>query len=496
VEIRSYGARALLVAPAGLASRLGRLDVVEVVPGAETVLVVVSNADALDSVRDTLEALEGEVVRTDDADGFGREVVLDVVYDGTDLADIAAAAGLSVADVVALHSGAVYRCDFCGFAPGFAYLAGLDPRLHLPRRATPRTSVPAGSVAIAGPYTAAYPSASPGGWHLLGRTDVALWDLDADPPALITPGTTVRFNPIWAGSVPDTARIPPRSRNGTNSAQIGGRPVLRVVSAGVATSLQDRGRPGYAHLAVPGSGAVDRRSAELVNRLVGNPPDAAVLETAGGLVLEAIAPAVVADSTTGAVEAVNPGDTVRIDPAVGELWAYLAVRGGFEGELVLGSRSWDSLSKLGPRPPKSGDALNAGDDPTTPVATAQAPHPPSEQTSVVRVRGGPRADWFTPEALGVLTGTAWTVTASSRVGVRLSGQQLVRINTAELPSEGLISGAIQVPPDGQPVAMLADHPTTGGYPVIGVVEEADLGSLAQLPPGSIVRFRAIDRMHR
>ena len=141
---------------------------------------------------------------------------------------------------------------------GFAYLSGLDPRLHLPRRATPRPSVPAGSVAIAGPYTAAYPSASPGGWHLLGRTDATLWDLDADPPALITPGTTVRFNPIWAGSVPNTARIPPRRRSGTNPAQIGGSPVLRVVNAGVATSLQDRGRPGYAHLGVPGSGAVDR----------------------------------------------------------------------------------------------------------------------------------------------------------------------------------------------------------------------------------------------
>ena len=492
MEIRSYGARALLVTPTGLARHVDHPDVVEVVPGAETVLVVVVDPTRLDAVRDTIVALESDVVRTGSVDGFDREVVLDVVYDGEDLALVAGAAGLSSDEVVALHSGATYRCDFCGFAPGFAYLSGLDEQLHLPRRATPRTSVPAGAVAIAGPYTAVYPSASPGGWHLLGHTDATLWDLGADPPALITPGTAVRFNPIWAGSVPDTARIPPRRRNGTHPAQIGGHPVLRVVSAGVATSLQDRGRPGYARLAVPGSGAVDRRSADLVNRLVGNPPEAAVVETAGGLVLEAIAPAVLADSTTGAVEAVSPGQTLKVNPPAGEQWAYLALRGGFEAELILGSRSWDSLSKLGPRPPEPGDVLSAGRDPATPVATEQAPRPPSEPTIVIRLREGPRTDWFAPDALDVLTTTEWTVTSASRVGAKLSGPHLIRTNTAELASEGLIIGAIQVPPDGQPVVMLADHPTTGGYPVIAVVEEDDLGRLAQLPPGSIVRFRPID----
>ena len=428
------------------------------------------------------------MVRHDDA--LTREVVLDVVYDGDDLVDVADAAGLTIEDVVALHSGATYRCDFCGFAPGFAYLSGLGPRLHLPRRATPRPSVPAGSVAIAGPYTAAYPSASPGGWHLLGRTDTTLWDLDADPPALITPGTTVRFNPIWAGSVPNTARIPPRSRSGTNPAQIGGSPVVRVVNAGVATSLQDRGRPGYAYLGVPGSGAVDRRSADLVNRLVGNPPESAVVETAGGLVLEVIDPVVVADSATGAVRALTAGETIALNPAPGELWAYLAVRGGIDMEPVLGSRSWDSLSRLGPRPLQPGDHLVAGEDPGQPVATDQAPHPPSEQASVVRTRVGPRADWFTPEALVLLTSMDYTVTSTSRVGVRLSGPPLTRTNATELPSEGLVLGAIQVPPDGQPVVMLADHPTTGGYPVIAVVDESDVGRLAQCPPGSAVRFRA------
>ncbi len=201
----------------------------------------------------------------------------------------------------------------------------------------------------------------------------------------------------------------------------------------------------------------------------------------------------VADSATGAVRALTAGETIAVNPAAGETWAYLAVRGGFEAQLILGSRSWDSLSKLGPAPPQSGDTLAAGDDPGQPVATEQAPHPPREQATVIRVREGPRADWFAPGVLDVLTSTDWTVTSTSRVGTRLSGPQLARANHTELPSEGLVLGAVQVPPDGQPVVMLADHPTTGGYPVIAVIEEADVGRLAQCPPGSIVRFRAIDR---
>jgi KipI family sensor histidine kinase inhibitor len=483
VEIRRYGSRALLVTPRDLAPLISHPDAVDVVPGAETVLIVVADPTRLDTVRRAVEALEGELAQPGRGDGSGREVVLDVVYDGSDLADVAGAAGLSIAEVLSIHSGALYRCDFCGFAPGFAYLSGLDPRLHLPRRATPRTSVPAGSVAIAGPYTAAYPSASPGGWHLLGHTDAWLWDLAADPPALITPGTTVRFRPVEHSgrrSLRSAQVSAPRSESG----------VLRVVNAGVATSVQDRGRPGFAYLGVPGSGAVDRASADLVNRLVGNPPDAAVLETAGGLVLEAVASATIADSATGAVRAVKAGETVAANPAAGELWAYVAVRGGIEVEHVLGSRSWDSLSKLGPQPPRPGETLAAAADPATPVATDQAPHPPSEQPTVSRVRPGPRAEWFTEQALDHLTSTNWTVASTSRVGVRLSGPVLTRTRHDELPSEGLVTGAIQVPPDGRPVVMLADHPTTGGYPVIAVIDDADLDRFAQSPPGTTVRFRA------
>lgn len=510
-EVRWYGPLALLVTPgAGVSppafahavSLSARADVVEVVPAAATVLVVLADRGSLNEVNDWLADLAVSVGCLETDVAGARDLVLDVVYDGPDLASVADGSGLSVSDVVALHSSGIYRCEFCGFAPGFAYLSGLDPALVLPRRSTPRTSVPAGSVAIAGPYSTVYPSASPGGWHLLGRTDAVLWDPAADSPALITPGTRVMFRPVPESGCPQS-RTPglrtTRSASGTEDNQIRerGRAALRVISPGWSTSCQDRGRCGLAALGVSRSGALDRARRDLVNRLVGNAGDDAVIETAGGLVLEAVAPVVVADSTTGAVRTLVAGERVAVDPRDGELWAYLAVRGGFDVEPVLGSRSWDNLSKLGPPPPERDDLIPVGPDPRSSLATDHAPPAPHPEALTVRVWRGPRLDWFVDGAFDQLVATPWTASADvSRVGVRLRGPALQRRTgeeSEELPSEGVVAGAIQVPPDGQPVVMLSDHPTTGGYPVIGVVDDADLDLLAQSRPGRRVCFRpAVD----
>jgi KipI family sensor histidine kinase inhibitor len=494
-DVRPYGSHALLVTPgggvrsAGLASVvMSWSDVVEAVPAAETVLVVVRSSGLRDAVADALRSVGADVAGSEGDGDVGGSVVIDVVYDGEDLEAVAEASGLSIADVIARHAGVAYRCDFCGFAPGFAYLSGLDRRLVLPRRATPRTSVPAGSVAIAGPYTAVYPSPSPGGWHLLGHTDAALWDVRAEPPSRITPGTRVQFR-----SAPRSGRHPSRKSGRTTTGSNGGTEdnQIRVVRAGISTSFQDRGRPGYAALGVPHSGALDAAARDLVNRLVGNALDAAVVETAGGLVLEASAPVVVADSATGAVRTLAAGDLLAIDPADGELYAYLAVRGGFAVEPILGSRSWDSLARLGPSFPEPGGEIRVGRDPGSDLVAELAPH--ASRDRVARLREGPRVDWFVDGAFDQLLGSAWTVsTEVSRVGVRLGGPALTRHRERagrELPSEGLVIGAIQVPPDGQPVVMLADHPTTGGYPVIAVVDERDIGSIAQARPGSTLHFR-------
>lgn len=176
---------------AGLRS-VGLPGVIEVVPAASTVLVRCEGEAAL---RDVTERF-GEVSAISTADSEKGTVTIDVVYDGDDLGDVAVACGVEVDQVVALHRSAEYRVAFCGFAPGFGYLAGLPTALHLPRRASPRTRVPAGSVAIAAEYTAVYPRQSPGGWHLLGRTDHVLFDAERDPPAVLQPGVTVRFRSV------------------------------------------------------------------------------------------------------------------------------------------------------------------------------------------------------------------------------------------------------------------------------------------------------------
>lgn len=184
----------LSAAPATVASVLGDQampDVVEIVPAAETLLVSVSSSASLDRVIDALEHLSD----LDAGSDSGRRVDIDVVYDGDDLEEVAERTNMSVDEVVARHSEAAFTVAFCGFAPGFAYLDGLPPELHVPRRPTPRTRVPAGSVAIAAGFSAVYPSASPGGWNLLGRSDITLFDVDRDPPALLVPGTHVRFVP-------------------------------------------------------------------------------------------------------------------------------------------------------------------------------------------------------------------------------------------------------------------------------------------------------------
>jgi KipI family sensor histidine kinase inhibitor len=165
--------------------------VVDVVPGEQTVLVIADPSADLDRIAARLPRLR----LPDDAEGDAEPVEIPVVYDGEDLDEVAALTGLSREDVVRRHSTASYTVAYLGFSPGFGYLSGLDPALHVARRESPRTAVPAGSVAIAGPYAAVYPSRSPGGWRLLGHSRLPLWDVSRDPPSLLRPGMRVRFVP-------------------------------------------------------------------------------------------------------------------------------------------------------------------------------------------------------------------------------------------------------------------------------------------------------------
>lgn len=281
---------------------------------------------------------------------------------------------------------------------------------------------------------------------------------------------------------------------------------IRVLAAGPLTTVQDLGRPGHAAIGVSGSGALDRGSLRLANRLVGNPEDAAGLEiTVGGFsavfetdawiaVTGAWGPARVAGEPIDPNHpvAVPAGSAVEIGPADSGLRYYVAVRGGIDVPAVLGSRSRDILSGIGPAPIGDGDVLPIGGAATVPVPTLDvAPwSPPACGTVEVALVVGPRDDWFPPSAIDLLFSSTWTLSsASNRVGARLEGPQLPRLDRGELPSEGMVAGGIQVPPSGQPTVLLADHPVTGGYPVIAVVASDALDVFAQLRPGQHVHFR-------
>ncbi|MFD5783701.1 biotin-dependent carboxyltransferase family protein [Streptomyces sp. NPDC126933] len=278
---------------------------------------------------------------------------------------------------------------------------------------------------------------------------------------------------------------------------------LSVIRAGALTTVQDLGRYGHAHLGVPRSGALDLPALRLVNRLVGNPEGAAALETTlsgcavrprcAVTVAVAGAPCPVTvdgrPAAWGAPVRVPAGAVLDVGAAVSGVRGYVAFGGGIAVEPVLGSRSTDLLSGLGPGPLRDGAVLPLGRTVgrAAPVDGAPTQAPPAEL--VLRVRLGPRDDWFTAGALRTLVTRAYRVSpASNRIGLRTEGPPLERAVHTELPSEGLVTGAVQVPPDGRPLVFLADHPTTGGYPVVAVVAERDLPAAAQAAPGTPVRF--------
>ncbi|WKL18560.1 urea amidolyase family protein [Comamonas testosteroni] len=494
----------------------------ELVPAARTILVQFAPhiIGAAQLVRRIAACdLSGSVQRSDVL------VQIPVRYDGEDLAEVAQILGITAEEVVRRHTGSEWSVAFTGFAPGFAYLSGGDPVFNVPRRATPRTKVPAGAVALAGSFSAVYPQASPGGWQIIGVTDAAMWDLARDLPALLQPGYRVQFvdiamqkeaasalhNSISDRKVSEINKE--HAQAATNFEANAG--ALRVRATGLLTLFQDRGRHGQAGQGVSASGAMDQAAFKAANRLVGNASHLPVLETVGGgLSLQSVGENVVAvtgaDAPLGittadgrrwsaprcAAVALADGDTLSLAQPVAGARCYVAVRGGYEVAPVLGSASTDTLAHVGPPALHSGQLLAVLPAPHAVVAEFALPEqdlPAPDGEVVLDVELGPRTDWFTPEAVALLAAQRWQVTPqSNRVGLRLAGEQaLTRAVTSELPSEGTPLGAIQVPASGQPVLFLADHPLTGGYPVIGCVAPHHLDLAGQIPVGAWIRFNPI-----
>lgn len=334
--------------------------IVDMVPAART-LMIRFRAGKL-----TAETLAGEIATRDLSARIAPSdqlVEIPVRYDGEDLADVAELTGLSIEEVIRRHTESTFTVAFCGFAPGFGYLVGGDPALQVPRRQSPRTRIPAGSVALAGAFSGVYPQASPGGWQIIGTTPEKMWDLSRDPPALFQPGHRVRFfdmatRPVTASPAPVKAAALP----GTATAAV----TLKVLAAPMPALFQDLGRYGQTGQGVSSSGALDRGALQAANRVVGNVTGTPCLEIIlGGFSFEASGRAVIAltgapcpiairDATgrTFSADTYQPvslesGDVVTVGQAPSGARSYLAIRGGFKVKPVLGSASTDTLAVVG-----------------------------------------------------------------------------------------------------------------------------------------------------
>ena len=422
---------------------------------------------------------------------------------GPDLEDVARAKALSAEEVVRLHTSLDFTAFLLGFLPGFAYLGTLPESLAMPRRNSPRTRVPKGSVAIAGRQTGIYPAVTPGGWNLLGRAAVRLFDPHAERPSLFAPGDLIRFAATeeW-----------PAEESDTNAPKRPDLPVVEVLEPGLLTSVQDLGRPGFRRFGVTRGGALDEAALVAANRALGNDDGAAGLEcTIAGPTLRFLRTTRFAITGAdlgphldrsdlgrwpvplGLPVLAREGQTLSFDGRRSGCRAYIALEGGLDVPVVVASRSTELTTGFGGhagRALRPGDVLGSLAQSQRRSAEPVKAEPAAHEVSV-RVVLGPQADHFDEAATARFLGDTWRVGATAdRIGCRLEGEALKHKGAAEIVADGMLPGSIQVPPNGLPIVMLGDAPTTGGYPKIATVLSGDLWKLAQLVPGEgRVRFQ-------
>ncbi len=484
-----------------LARRVERIPgVAEVVPTFRSLLVVLDpSAPDRDALRATILDLSRRLPAG--PGNTGRTIEIPAVYGGEagpDLADVAQTCGLTTREVIELHSREPYLVFMLGFAPGFPYLGVLPAGLRTRRLASPRTRVPPGSVGVADLMTGIYPLPTAGGWNLIGRTSRVLYDPRDPSPVLLSPGDLVRFVPVSSAIFPDGPDSPPL-------AGPVGRPAFQVRESGLYSTVQDLGRSGYRALGLPAAGAMDQSALQIANLLVGNAPAAAAVEcTAPGPVLRAVDELTIA--LTGAdlspaldgaeLEMWTPleiraGQTLSFGAPRRGMWTYVAVAGGIDVPEVLGSASTYVPGRLGGvagRRLLAGDVLGRGEGARRFTAPGSISLDTPEDGAAVRVIPGPQEAWFDDGARAQFWADGFRVGVhSDRAGVRLEGP-VVRSKRAAMLSDGMLPGAVQVPGSGQPIVIMADGPTTGGYPKIGIVATADLRLVAQARPGTALRF--------
>lgn len=453
---------------------------------------------------------------------------------GADLHDMERLLHMDMDEIIAIHSARDYKVYMLGFLPGFPYLGGLDERIACPRLASPRVKIPAGSVGIGGSQTGIYPMASPGGWRLIGQTPLAMYDPNRKEPTLLMAGDYVRFVPVSLDEWYEIRRAVDRGeyepeiivsgvqadveKKSSGSIRIAAdektnlehRIKLMVVNPGALTTVQDGGRFGMQALGITQCGAMDQSAWHLANRLVENDGSEAVLEMTvmgasfniEGKGLIALTGADMQPKLNGAPVLMNQaidvksGDVLEMGAAVNGCRGYLAVSGGIDVAPVLGSRSTDLKGGIGGfcgRALRSGDVLYGAETPiiigTKRLSTVRKPY---RQSVTLRFIPGPQADMFSTEAMQEFLKAVYEVDAKSdRMGCRLEGPAIVSINGTDIVSDGIAAGSIQVPANGKPIVLMADHQTTGGYAKIGTVISEDLPKLAQMLPGGKVKFQAV-----
>jgi len=512
-EVINVSVNAQAIAIAATMRRAGLPGIRDVVPTYRSVAV------HFDPLSIDVEKVRATLRRSADAPpalSEGKTVVIPVQYGGEmgpDLRDVATFAGFSPDEVVARHTAGRYRVFMLGFLPGFAYMGTVDESIAMPRHASPRLKVPAGSVGIAGRQTGIYPRDSPGGWRLIGRTPVALFNPHRVPSALVAPGDTVRF-------VRDRIRSETISNAGAAFRRPGEGPLkgghyarsITILRPGLFTTIQDEGRWGHQASGVPVSGPMDRLSHRVANALVGNEPTAALLEaTLSGPEIRIDNAAVIA--VTGAdlgarldaedVPLHRPircraGAVLRFRERRAGARAYIAFGGGITVPAVLGSRATHTHCGLGGvngRSLVAGDSLPLGDERGVgPWRVISVPNPRVNGGAKLRVLPGPQHDDFRTEALEILQRTRFTVTSQSdRMGYRLAGGTIPRVEGREMISDVTFAGALQVPPSGDPILLMSDRQTTGGYPQLATVITADLPIAGQLAPGDWIEFEVSTR---
>ncbi len=442
--------------------------------------------------------------------GEPEVVEIPVLYDGPDLQEVARECSMEVSEVVRRHQQSPHVVDFMGFAPGFGYLGGLDPALRVARLASPRPRVFPGAVGIAAGRSCIYPTASPGGWRIIARTDAVLFDPRKQKPTLLSPGTKVHFR-----AVEHLAGKPKGSRHVTKTPKTS--PAISVTDASGMLTVQDAGRFGWAAVGVARAGALDWFAAAMANRLVGNPEDRASLELVmGSLTLTAHRDVVV--SLTGAPRparlmeegrgfplphgcgfVLRRGQHLRLGAPEAGIVSYVAFGGGIAAELVMGSRSRDTMAGIGPAPLAAGSSFALGKPsglvrpgrwlrrealpPGYPGATrSQAP---------LRLVGFGMRD--TGAIVDAMAASSWEVASDSdRAGMRLWRPEGGVGGGGETAPVGVAEGVVQLPEGGMPIILRANHATTGGYKVVARLCGADLAVASQLRPGDAVALGAID----